>query len=81
MTVDANSKAAAQPRKPPPTSGLDRFLAEIETKKKVNVLDKTKMDWKEYKKTVRGRGGACCSAVPVLLSTKTWQVDINAYSF
>lgn len=33
------------------SSGLDAVLAEMEKKKKVNVLDKSKMDWQDLKKT------------------------------
>ncbi|GFR44435.1 hypothetical protein Agub_g5674 [Astrephomene gubernaculifera] len=46
----AAARAAAPP--PPPasaSSGLDAVLAEIDKKKKVSVLDKTKADWSEYK--------------------------------
>lgn len=48
VAVDKDSQQAksAAVRRPPPASGLDKFLAEIETKKKINVLDKTKMDWR-----------------------------------
>ncbi|GIM03444.1 hypothetical protein Vretimale_8216 [Volvox reticuliferus] len=56
MHVDKDSKEAqkaaaraAAPPPPPASSGLDAVLAEIEKKKKVSVLDKTKADWSEYK--------------------------------
>eukprot|EP00877_Chromochloris_zofingiensis_P003644 jgi/Chrzof1/13280/Cz07g27110.t1 len=53
VEVDKDSKEAqkAAERSKPPATGLDAFLSEIEKKKKVSVLDKTKMDWKDYKKT------------------------------
>ena len=41
----AKEQAAAAKK----VSGLDRFLAELETKKKVNILDKSKMDWDKMK--------------------------------
>lgn len=34
----------------PPASGLDAFLKEVEEKRKINVLDKSKSDWQQYKK-------------------------------
>ncbi|KAG2447977.1 hypothetical protein HYH02_007006 [Chlamydomonas schloesseri] len=56
MMVDKDSKeaerAAARAAVPPPkptSKGLDAMLAEIEKKKKVSVLDKTKADWSQYK--------------------------------
>ncbi|KAF5833702.1 bucentaur or craniofacial development-domain-containing protein [Dunaliella salina] len=53
LQMDKNSKeaqkAAQRAAKPPPTSGLDAFLAEVEKKKKVNVLDKSKADWQQMK--------------------------------
>jgi len=52
-TVDQHSKdaqrAAERPLQPPAKSGLDAFLADLEKKKKVNVLDKTKADWQQLK--------------------------------
>ncbi|GIL55263.1 hypothetical protein Vafri_10839 [Volvox africanus] len=56
LHVDKDSKEAqkaaaraAAPPPPPASSGLDAVLAEMEKKKKVSVLDKTKADWSEYK--------------------------------
>ncbi|KAG2431195.1 hypothetical protein HXX76_009723 [Chlamydomonas incerta] len=56
LMVDKDSKEAARAAArataapPKPTSkGLDAMLAEIEKKKKVSVLDKTKADWSQYK--------------------------------
>lgn len=42
--------ALAEP-KPKTTTTMEKFLAEIEKTKKVSVLDKSKMDWHEFKKT------------------------------
>lgn len=51
--VDKDSKAAAKlaekAAKKQVMSGLDKFLAELETKKKVNIIDKSKMDWDALK--------------------------------
>ncbi|KAG2483019.1 hypothetical protein HYH03_018099 [Edaphochlamys debaryana] len=55
VMVDRDSKeaqkAAARASAPvAPSSGLDALLAEVEKKKKVSVLDKTKADWSTYKR-------------------------------
>jgi hypothetical protein len=50
--VDKDSKAAKlaeMAAKKQNMSGLDKFLAELETKKKVNIIDKSKMDWDKLK--------------------------------
>ncbi|KAG1672769.1 hypothetical protein FOA52_002757 [Chlamydomonas sp. UWO 241] len=49
--VAKNSKEAAalEAKKKKGTSGLDRFLEDLEKKKKVNVLDKSKMEWNQLK--------------------------------
>ncbi|GAQ82125.1 hypothetical protein KFL_001010100 [Klebsormidium nitens] len=45
-TVDPN---AAAKRKEKAVSGLDALIQQIEKKKKMNVLDKSRKDWGEYK--------------------------------
>ena len=51
--VDKNSKAAAKlaekAAQKNTLTGLDKFLAELETKKKMNIIDKSKMDWDALK--------------------------------
>lgn len=51
VTVDKGSKDAAKlaEKQKAPASGLDAFLAEVEKKKTVTVLNKSKMDWRDYK--------------------------------
>ncbi|GAX81876.1 hypothetical protein CEUSTIGMA_g9304.t1 [Chlamydomonas eustigma] len=55
--IDKNSKEAAKlaqkdaQKSVAAASGLDRFLAELDKKKKVNILDKSKMDWNQMKST------------------------------
>jgi len=56
LEVDKDSKAAQKAAEKNTSSkaaasGLDAFLQEVEKKKKVSILDKSKMDWKEYKTT------------------------------
>eukprot|EP00879_Flechtneria_rotunda_P001421 GHRR01001574.1.p1 GENE.GHRR01001574.1~~GHRR01001574.1.p1 ORF type:complete len:355 (+),score=176.98 GHRR01001574.1:219-1283(+) len=53
VQVDKDSKEAkrAADRAAAADSGLDAFLNQIESKKKVSVLDKSKMDWQDYKTT------------------------------
>ncbi|XP_058076171.1 uncharacterized protein LOC131224798 isoform X2 [Magnolia sinica] len=54
--VDADSKEAAEKAKAPtgPPSGLDAVLEQIKKKQKLNVLDKTKKDWGEFKEENKG---------------------------
>lgn len=53
VQVDKDSKEAkkAAEKSEAAASGLDAFLQQIESKKKVSVLDKSKMDWQDFKST------------------------------
>eukprot|EP00775_Hariotina_reticulata_P003497 gene3497-3766_t len=53
VQVDKDSKEAKQAaeRSAAAATGLDSFLKQIESKKKVTVLDKSKMDWQDFKQT------------------------------
>ena len=48
-TIAADSKEAKKLKSASAVSGIDAVLQQIEGKKKMNVLDKTKVDWGEYK--------------------------------
>ncbi|KAK1299147.1 hypothetical protein QJS10_CPB14g01238 [Acorus calamus] len=54
--IDADSKEAAEKAKAPsgPPSALDSVLEQIKKKPKLNVLDKTKKDWGEFKEENKG---------------------------
>lgn len=47
--VDPNSKAAEELKRKQSASGVDRLLQQIEKKQKINVLDKSRKDWTEFK--------------------------------
>eukprot|EP00798_Chlamydomonas_sp_ICE-L_P003942 gene3942-14019_t len=49
VQVDKNSAEANKAAEGEKVSGLDAFLAELNAKKKVSVLDKSKMDWDQLK--------------------------------
>eukprot|EP00976_Prorocentrum_cordatum_P050083 1010590-Prorocentrum_minimum.AAC.1 len=48
-TIAADSKEARKIKSTSGAGGIDAVLQQIEGKKKMNVLDKTKVDWGEYK--------------------------------
>ncbi|XP_028091424.1 craniofacial development protein 1-like [Camellia sinensis] len=54
--VDADSKEASEKAKATvgPPSAVDTILEQIRKKQKLNVLDKTKKDWGEYKEENKG---------------------------
>ncbi|XP_028801829.1 craniofacial development protein 1-like [Neltuma alba] len=52
--VDADSKEAIERTKAPAASAVDVMLEQIKKKQKLSVLDKTKMDWGEFKEENKG---------------------------
>ncbi|KAI9125098.1 hypothetical protein K1719_003714 [Acacia pycnantha] len=52
--VDADSKEAIERTKAPAASAVDVVLEQIKKKQKLSVLDKTKMDWGEFKDENKG---------------------------
>ncbi|XP_054825442.1 uncharacterized protein LOC129322980 [Prosopis cineraria] len=52
--VDADSKEAIERTKAPAPSAVDVVLEQIKKKQKLSVLDKTKMDWGEFKEENKG---------------------------
>lgn len=63
--VDEESKDAkkAQQAQALKSSGLDSLLSEYDTKKKVSVIDKSRMDWDSFKK-VSGAAHRVCVLPP-----------------
>eukprot|EP00250_Pteridium_aquilinum_P008864 c18269_g1_i2 orf=396-1148(-) len=47
--IDPNSKAAEELKRRQSSSGVDKLLQQIEKKQKINVLDKSRKDWTEFK--------------------------------
>ncbi|GAV71658.1 BCNT domain-containing protein [Cephalotus follicularis] len=52
--VDADSKEASERAKASTSSAVDTVLEQIKKKPKLSVLDKTKMDWGEFKEENKG---------------------------
>lgn len=52
--VDADSIEAIERTKAPAASAVDVMLEQIKKKQKLSVLDKTKMDWGEFKEENKG---------------------------
>ncbi|GMH43431.1 hypothetical protein BSKO_11353 [Bryopsis sp. KO-2023] len=52
--VAEGSAEAEKASRPTATAGFDAFLESIDGKKKVNVLDKSRSDWQDHKKTDTG---------------------------
>ncbi|MCO5591421.1 hypothetical protein L7F22_045404 [Adiantum nelumboides] len=47
--VDPNSKAAEELKRRQSSAGVDKLLQQIEKKPKLNVLDKSRKDWTDFK--------------------------------
>ncbi|XP_057992507.1 uncharacterized protein LOC110634287, partial [Hevea brasiliensis] len=52
--VDAESKKAAEKARAPAPSAVDAVLQQIKKKPTLNVLDKSKKDWGEFKEETKG---------------------------
>lgn len=47
--IDPNSKAAEELKRRQSSAGVDKVLQQIEKRQKLNVLDKSRKDWTEFK--------------------------------